>query len=237
MWWVEERWDAIDDLPEPMGPARLSSKFMPFFMSSIGRPYNEHPIDSMKVGMKTPFRTVTADPPWWYEERKGIKPYWKSVNKRHIYDVMPINEIVDLQPARLMDPKGSHCYLWTPGIMMQQAQVVLSEWGYDLRNILVWRKRQIAWSYWFRNDCEFVLFGIRGKTQPGQRNLRTSFDAPRGKHSEKPEIFYRDRVEKMSSGPYLELFARKPRPGWSVWGKEVQSDIESDPEKWRQNGS
>ena len=34
-------------------------------------------------------------------------------------------------------------------------------------------------------------------------------------------------VEKVSPGPYLELFGRTPRPGWSVWG----SDSTCEPRK------
>lgn len=43
------------------------------------------------------------------------------------------------------------------------------------------------------------------------------FTAPRGGHSEKPALFI-DEVERMSPGPYLELFARQPRLGWDSWG-------------------
>lgn len=39
-----------------------------------------------------------------------------------------------------------------------------------------------------------------------------------------PEEFY-DIVERVSPGPYLELFARRSRPGWKIWGNEVPSDI------------
>lgn len=51
------------------------------------------------------------------------------------------------------------------------------------------------------------------------------FQWPRGKHSEKPEAFF-DVVEQVSPGPYLELFARRRRLGWSAWGNEVDSDVE-----------
>ena len=36
----------------------------------------------------------------------------------------------------------------------------------------------------------------------------------------KPEEFF-DIVEKVSPGPYLELFARRQRPGWETWGDEA----------------
>jgi N6-adenosine-specific RNA methylase IME4 len=46
----------------------------------------------------------------------------------------------------------------------------------------------------------------------------TWYEAPRGPHSAKPPLFA-DLVERMSPGPYVELFARAPRLGWDSWGK------------------
>ena len=43
------------------------------------------------------------------------------------------------------------------------------------------------------------------------------FTAPRGSHSEKPALFA-DLIERMSPGPYVELFSRTPRLGWDSWG-------------------
>lgn len=40
----------------------------------------------------------------------------------------------------------------------------------------------------------------------------------------KPEVF-RAVIEKVSAGPYVELFARRPAPGWDVWGNEVKSTV------------
>ena len=45
----------------------------------------------------------------------------------------------------------------------------------------------------------------------------TWFKAPRSAHSAKPALFA-DLVERMSPGPYVELFARAPRLGWDSWG-------------------
>lgn len=43
-------------------------------------------------------------------------------------------------------------------------------------------------------------------------------------HSHKPEEVY-DIIERCSEGNYLELFARRPRHGWGIWGNEVASDV------------
>ena len=45
-------------------------------------------------------------------------------------------------------------------------------------------------------------------------------EAPRSRHSVKPEEAY-SRIERVSPGPRLEMFARAERPGWDVWGNEV----------------
>ena len=42
----------------------------------------------------------------------------------------------------------------------------------------------------------------------------------RREHSRKPDEFY-ERVERLYSGPFLNLFARSERPGWAAWGNEV----------------
>jgi hypothetical protein len=43
-------------------------------------------------------------------------------------------------------------------------------------------------------------------------------------HSRKPDELY-PVVEACSPGPFLELFARYPRPGWAVWGNEAADGV------------
>lgn len=52
----------------------------------------------------------------------------------------------------------------------------------------------------------------------------TWYTAPRSVHSAKPSLFS-DLVERMSPGPYVELFARAPRLGWDSWGKGYESSV------------
>jgi hypothetical protein len=76
---------------------------------------------------------------------------------------------------------------------------------------------------------EFVLFARRGTLPATGRVVGTWFNVKRpydrrGKpqHSAKPQHFY-DLIERVSPGPYLELFARKERAGWTTWGDELGS--------------
>lgn len=82
--------------------------------------------------------------------------------------------------------------------------------------------------------CEIPVWRVKGKLLGESDQKRTSFlttgkgtwyIAPRSGHSRKPEIF-QDMIEKMSPGPYLELFSRRKRPGWTVWGDEIEKSEE-----------
>lgn len=85
---------------------------------------------------------------------------------------------------------------------------------------------QVGIGQYFRGCTESCLFGVRGslpyRMLPNGKRAqgRTGFHAPRGEHSAKPEKF-RAIVEKVSHGPYLELFARRPAPGWDLWGNQA----------------
>lgn len=68
-----------------------------------------------------------------------------------------------------------------------------------------------------------VLPAMEGATYPVvvpselEKIDTTWFGWPRTAHSEKPPAFL-DLVERVSPGPYVELFARAPRLGWDSWG-------------------
>ena len=80
--------------------------------------------------------------------------------------------------------------------------------------------------YYFRGATEHAIFCVRGSLKiQTTRGVSTAFLHPRTPHSVKPDAFYA-LVEECSPGPYLELFARRPRTGWSVWGNEVPCDVD-----------
>jgi len=86
--------------------------------------------------------------------------------------------------------------------------------------VLVWCKppRGIGPGGAFSNTVEFVLFCRRGSLSPLARCSSTWWEWSREGHSRKPQGFL-DIVERVSPGPYLELFSRAPRLGWDSWGK------------------
>ena len=129
----------------------------------------------------------------------------------------------------------AHLYLWVPNALLAEGLEVMKRWGFTYKTNLVWHKvRKDGGSdgrgvgFYFRNVTELVLFGVRGKDvrtlPPGRRQVNLIASQKR-EHSRKPDEIY-SIIESCSPGPYLELFARRLRPGWSFWGDEVD---ESNP--------
>ncbi|MEX0832944.1 MAG: MT-A70 family methyltransferase [Actinomycetota bacterium] len=177
------------------------------------------------------FRTILADPPWRFTNRTGkVAPEHRRLSR---YDTMSWKEIAALPVADVVaDP--SHCYLWTPNALIPEAVRVLEEWGFNYKTMLIWHKvRKDGGSdgrgvgFYFRNVTEPVLFGVRGRLRtrkPGRRQVNLLATRKR-EHSRKPDELY-PIIESCSPGPYLELFARYPQPGWAVWGDEADPGVE-----------
>jgi N6-adenosine-specific RNA methylase IME4 len=181
-------------------------------------------LSSFSKGRK--FETVLADPPWRFQNRTG------KMAPEHVrlarYRTMSIDEICGL-PVESAVGSTAHLYLWVPNALLAEGLSVMEAWGFQYKTNLVWFKvrkdggpdgRGVG--FYFRNVTELVLFGVRGSRRtlaPGRRQVNLFAERKR-EHSRKPEQLY-DIVEECSPGPYLELFARHPRPNWHQWGDEL----------------
>lgn len=172
------------------------------------------------------FGTILADPPWQFQNRTGkMAPEHKRLLR---YPTMSLEEIFEL-PVPALAAASSHLYLWVPNALIAEGMEVLRRWGFSYKTNLVWLKvrrdggpdgRGVG--FYFRNVTELVLFGVRGNLRtlsPGRRQVNVLATRKR-EHSRKPDELY-GLIEGCSPGPYLELFARHPRPGWTQWGNEV----------------
>ncbi len=191
-----------------------------------GRP--ELSLDAL--GVDQPFGTVLADPPWRFQNRSGkVAPEHKRLSR---YDTMDWKDIATLPVDELMAAQ-SHCYLWVPNALLAEGLHVLEDWGFTYKANLVWAKRRKdggpdgrGVGFYFRNTTELVLFGTRGKLRtlaPGRRQVNI-IETRKREHSRKPDEQYLI-IESCSPGPYLELFARYPQPGWQAWGAEAAGDV------------
>ena len=136
-------------------------------------------------------------------------------------------------PVPSLAAARSHLYLWVPNALLPVGVEVMRRWGFTYKTNLVWYKirkdggpdgRGVG--FYFRNVTELILFGVRGSMrtlQPGRTQVNL-FATRKREHSRKPDEMY-DVIEACSPGPYLELFARFRREGWSQWGNE---DVEEN---------
>lgn len=189
------------------------------FVSSNGSP-NLRPETGARSALTFP--CIVADPPWPYPRKmKGTLGPGSPMMTNIPFDEYPTMSIEDIcaLPVRALAANDAHLYLWTTQTFMRDTYRVLDAWGFRLGAILVWSKPPKGVCGTFVASTEFCLFARRGSLQHKRRQLGTCYQWPRGGHSAKPEAFI-DMVESVSPGPYLEMFARRNRLGWSTWGNE-----------------
>ena len=178
------------------------------------------------------FRTILADPPWRFQNSTGkVAPEHKRLNR---YGTMTFAEIEALPIAAVAD-EVAHLYLWVPNALLPEGLATLRAWGFAYKANLVWHKiRKDGGSdgrgvgFYFRNVTELLLFGVRGRNArtlaPGRRQVNM-IQTRKREHSRKPDEQY-DVIESCSPGPYLELFGRGLRKGWTTWGAEADDGYE-----------
>lgn len=175
--------------------------------------------------------TILADPPWRFANRTGkVAPEHRRLDR---YSTMDLAEICAL-PVRSTTAKNSHLYLWVPNALLPDGIKVMEAWGFRYVSNIVWAKRRKdggpdgrGVGFYFRNVTELLLFGVRGsmRTLAPARSQVNMIETRKREHSRKPDEQY-ELIEDCSPGPFLEMFARRQRPGWTAWGAESAQDIE-----------
>lgn len=174
---------------------------------------------------------VLADPPWRFTNRTGkVAPEHRRLDR---YSTMDLREICAL-PVRSVVAKNSHLYLWVPNALLPDGLKVMEAWGFRYVSNIVWAKRRKdggpdgrGVGFYFRNVTELLLFGVRGslRTLAPARSQVNMIETRKREHSRKPDEQYA-LIESCSPGPYLEMFARHPHPGWEVWGAEAAPEVQ-----------
>lgn len=174
------------------------------------------------------FGTVLIDPPWRFVNRTGkMAPEHRRL---HRYPTLSFDEIAALPVGALAVPQ-SHLYLWCPNALLAEGLRIMQAWGFAYKTNLVWYKirkdggpdgRGVG--FYFRNVTELLLFGVKGKlrTKQAGRKQVNILISRKQEHSWKPDAQYRI-IEACSPGPYIELFARRQRTGWTCWGDQAES--------------
>lgn len=185
------------------------------------------------------FGAILADPPWpfatWSHvglagdktqanrpQRSRAAPY-KTMDHGDIYS-LPVGELA---------AKDCVLFLWVVQTQMPQAVELIGRWGFEFKSVaFAWVKGEglplfpedtripIGCGYWTRAQFEQCWLATRGKPKRQAADVRQVLMENRREHSRKPDGIH-ERIERLVAGPYLELFARQQRQGWTVWGNET----------------
>jgi N6-adenosine-specific RNA methylase IME4 len=179
------------------------------------------------------FGTILADPPWQFVNRTGkVAPEHRRLSR---YGTLDLPAIAAL-PVAAHAAATAHLYLWVPNALLPEGLAVMRAWGFAYKSNIVWHKirkdggpdgRGVG--FYFRNVTELLLFGVRGpnaRTAAAGRTQVNFMATRKREHSRKPDEQY-GLIEQCSPGPYVELFARGPRAGWTVWGNQ-SADYQPD---------
>lgn len=177
------------------------------------------------------YKVICADPPWTFAtySRKG-----KGRSPEAHYDCMTLTDIMALPVA---DWAARDCvlFLWATDPLLDRAFAVVRAWGFAYKTVgFYWAKLNksaprlvldeksffTGLGFWTRANPELCLLATRGHPRRKSAGVKKLIVAPRREHSRKPEEAYA-RIEALCEGPYLDLFARAPRPGWDAWGLEA----------------
>lgn len=198
------------------------------------------------------FKTIVADPPWPFSDKlpgetRGAASNYEVMKVDSIesylarpYRGTPVRDLID---------DDALLFLWRVSSMQAEALRVMEGWRFIQKSEVVWVKTtrpptftadvtissrptrveefvKLAFGMgrYVRAAHETCLIGRRGKGKVQDRSIRSVFFAERRAHSQKPEEFY-ELVERLSPGPYLELFAAgHKRPGWTCIGRPHRAE-------------
>lgn len=179
--------------------------------------------------VKMQYDVILADPPWDYGDNMVCRRQGKfvqgsnSASVNH-YPSMKMREMLEL-PIPEMCADNCILFMWSTGPMLEKALQVGKAWGFTYRQMaFVWDKSRTLPGNYTITQCEFVLvFAKKNGTLPKRTrtNVRQLFSERPREHSRKPE-YVQDMIDSMyPNATKLELFARRSRPGWDVWGNET----------------
>jgi N6-adenosine-specific RNA methylase IME4 len=166
------------------------------------------------------YGVLYIDPPWdflVYSRATGMD--------RHAANHYPVMSLAELFALKLPAAKDCVLYLWVPFNQLGNAVDLIRHWGFTLKTGHGWGKPDLGTGLIVRENLELLLIASRGK--PAWPAMGEQFPsliiAERGEPSEKPEIFAEIIGKLWPATPKLEMFARHARPGWDVWGNEVEA--------------
>jgi N6-adenosine-specific RNA methylase IME4 len=178
------------------------------------------------------FKAIYADPPWGFKTWSGPEKKVASRGTVAPYQTMEMDDIAALPVA---DLAADNCclFMWIVWPTLPKALEIIDAWGFTYKTCaFTWLKAdqyrlfaleedvRMGLGYWTRANSEVCLLATRGKPKRRDNSVRQGIIEPIRQHSRKPDCVPA-RIERLVDGPYLELFSRQQRPGWTAWGNQT----------------
>jgi len=178
------------------------------------------------------YDVILADPPWHFE---SFIPGKNTRSAENHYPTMSTPEICDL-PVGDLAADNAALFLWAVWPRVFDAKDVIDAWGFEYRSLAwCWVKANksgfgffTGMGYYFRQNTEPCFLAIRGSMPAARHDLQALIYSAVRDHSQKPTDQYRKIEALYPEKRYLELFARRTRPGWDAWGNEVPNSVEME---------
>lgn len=212
------RWQAIAGIPEARWEAWLADTAELTTAGAVALAREAQRAERDSAPPPAPptgtYDVIYADPPWRRE---------MSVESRATEAHYPTMTDEELLALPLPAADDAVLFLWAISPKLPFALALIEHWGFTYRSHMVWVKDTIGLGWYVRQRHEPLLIATRGDIglPAPEHRPPSALEAPRRRHSAKPEEFY-GVIETMYPGRcYLELFARDTRNGWDSWGNEL----------------
>jgi N6-adenosine-specific RNA methylase IME4 len=174
----------------------------------------------------TKYKTIVMDPPWevdsGFAKRLTNTKYYRF-GKKLPYETMTDNEILEFPINDFADEECA-LFIWTIQKKTPFVFKLLEKWGFKFNLILTWKKSSGIGLKGFYRNSETCIYAYRGKmcVDWGKGHyIKTCFEAPVTKNSEKPSIFY-ESISNRTLEPRIDIFARRRHDGFDAWGDQVE---------------
>lgn len=177
------------------------------------------------------YKAIHMDPPWRF---KNFSEKGEGRNATSHYDCLS-PEVMKALPVADFAEKDCALFLWTTDPFLPVALDMIRAWGFSYKTVgFYWAKTNrtadlsrltekdffCGLGYWTRANVEQCLLATRGSPRRLAKDVRRLIISPRREHSRKPDEVY-TRIERLTEGPYLDIFARESRVNWDCWGNQA----------------
>jgi N6-adenosine-specific RNA methylase IME4 len=116
----------------------------------------------------------------------------------------------------------AHLHLYAPSEWLGSAIMLLRSWGFTYRDVFLWHRKPESYGLYWRTASEFLVLGVRGRLPFRDNGIVDWAETDEESSTDLSEPIA-ELIERVSPGPYLELFGSRPRNRWTVLTAEKAS--------------